>query len=66
MEISNTGGTALFALQQALEQPQNLVDLMAKSNVDSTQSLAAPSGNAELQKTVAGQSGKGSIINIMA
>lgn len=66
MEINNTGGTALFALQQALRQPQNIVDLMAKSVVDTSQSLAAPTDKAEIQKTVSGQSSKGSTINIVA
>ncbi len=66
MEINNTGGAALFALQQAMGQPRNLVDLMVKSTIDPGQLPSPSSGNAKLEKAAAVQTGKGTRLNIMA
>ncbi|MCB2184606.1 MAG: hypothetical protein KQH63_21490 [Desulfobulbaceae bacterium] len=66
MEITNSGGAALFALQQALQQPQNLVDQLTKPEGGGSQSLQAASSNAQSQQSAAVLGGKGSIINIVA
>ena len=66
MEINNTGGAALYAMKKALQQPQNLVAIMTETEANGSQSLSTLSGNEELRKIISEQSGKGTMINVMA
>jgi len=65
MKISNTGGAAFFALQQALRQPQNIINLLTETETASNQPLASPSGDAAQQKAASVEGSQRATINIM-
>lgn len=76
MEIKgNSGGAALYAMQQAMRMPRSMVDLLQKSagtGEAAEASEAAPQPPAVTKPTdpkaadIAKMTGKGGIINIIA
>lgn len=63
MEISK-GGTALFAMQKAMEQPRQLLDILQKS-VQSEQKLPSPPKSDREGSDIAAMTGKGQQVNIV-
>lgn len=64
MEINkNLGGTALFALRQALRQPREMVATIRTSGESDRSSLANPLPPPAIKPTDA--TGKGSILNLL-
>lgn len=65
MEVTNSGGAALYALQQALRQPQYLVTTLTETAPNTNQRRATAASNEQLQKAAAVQAGKGTTIDIL-
>ena len=65
MEINAKGGAALYAMQKALQQPQQMLDVLQNS-VKTEQSLAAsPQSDGDgADNEIAEMTGKGKNINI--
>lgn len=63
MQIDKSG-TALYAMQKAMEQPQLLLDILQKS-VQPEQTLAAQSKSVIEGSEVAAMTGKGQKIDIV-
>jgi len=68
MEINgNSGGAALYAMQQAVKMPSAMVDLLKKSAEEGGQQpLAATNPTDPKAADVAKMTGKGGNINVMA
>lgn len=67
MEINgNSGGAALYSMQQAMKTPAAMVDLLKKSAEDGQQPLAAPKPTDPKAADIAKMTGKGGNINVVA
>lgn len=67
MEINgNSGGAALYSMQQAMKTPAAMVDLLKKSSEDGQQPLAAPKPTDPKAADIAKMTGKGGNINVVA
>jgi len=64
MEINTKGGAALYAMQKAIQQPQQMLDHLQKSG-NTAQTLAAPPTDGDgADNEIPEMTGKGQIINI--
>jgi len=65
MEINSRGSAALYAIQKALQQPQQTLDVLQKS-AKPEQSPATPPQSDSEDNEVAEMTGKGQKLNIVA
>ena len=65
MEISSKGGAALYAMQKALQQPQQMVDVVQKSLKSEPMPATSPRSDSDgMDSETAEMTGRGKNINI--